>query len=51
MNTLLAYCVHCRVRTEMVEPEQITLKNDKPAVRGRCSTCKTPTFRVGVVLS
>lgn len=41
-----AYCVKCRERVEMQSPEQITMKNGKPATRGLCPKCGTKVFRV-----
>jgi hypothetical protein len=31
----------------MNEPEQITMKNGRPATRGVCPTCGTKMFRIG----
>lgn len=42
-----AYCVKCREKREMKNPKQITMKNDKPAVRGECPVCGTKMFRIG----
>ena len=42
-----AYCMKCRKRVEIKNPEQITLKNKRPAVQGVCPTCETKVFRVG----
>ena len=42
-----AYCVKCRDSQEMNEPEQITMKNGRPATRGVCPECGTKMFRIG----
>ena len=42
-----AYCVKCRSKVEMSNPEQITMKNGKPATRGICPKCGTKVFRIG----
>jgi len=42
-----AYCVKCRKKVEIRNPEQITLKNKRPAVQGVCSVCNTKVFRIG----
>lgn len=43
-----AYCVKCREKKEIQNPEQVTMKNGKPATRGTCPTCSTKVFRIGV---
>jgi len=42
-----AYCFKCRAKREMKNPEKVTLKNGRPAVRGICSVCGTKVFRIG----
>ena len=42
-----AYCVKCRKKVTMSSPEQITMKNGKPATRGICPRCGTKVFRIG----
>ena len=42
-----AYCMKCRESREIKDPEQITMKNGKPATQGTCPTCGTKVFRIG----
>ncbi|MDP7627196.1 MAG: DUF5679 domain-containing protein [Chloroflexota bacterium] len=42
-----AYCVKCRAKREIQNAEQTTLKNGRPATRGKCPTCGTNVFRIG----
>ena len=42
-----AYCMKCRKKVEIKDPRQVTLKNDRPAVRGLCAACGTRVFRIG----
>ncbi len=42
-----AYCVKCRAKREVTDPEQVTLKNGRPAVKGTCPKCGTKVFRIG----
>ncbi len=42
-----AYCVKCRAKREIKNPEPITFKNGRPATRGTCPTCGTKVFRIG----
>lgn len=39
------YCVHCRQKREIKDPEQVTLKNGRKAVRGTCPVCGTKVLR------
>ena len=42
-----AYCLRCRARREITEAEQVTLKNGRPATRGKCAECAGTVFRIG----
>ncbi len=42
-----AYCLKCRERREISNPEQVTLKNGRPATKGDCPACGTKVFRIG----
>ena len=42
-----AYCVKCRSKREMKDPEKITMKNGRPATKGICPSCGTKMFRIG----
>jgi predicted GH43/DUF377 family glycosyl hydrolase len=42
-----AYCVKCRAKKKMRNPESITMKNGKPATQGTCPICGTKMFRIG----
>ncbi|MEA3253714.1 MAG: DUF5679 domain-containing protein [Chloroflexota bacterium] len=42
-----AYCMKCKKKVEIKNPQQITLKNGRPAVRGVCPSCSTKVFRIG----
>ena len=42
-----AYCVRDKVMVEIVDPNPITMKNGKPAVKGTCPLCKKSVFRIG----
>ena len=44
---VIAYCVKCRTRKEMENPQAVTMKNGKPAITGECSVCGTKMFRLG----
>lgn len=42
-----AYCVKCRTKREIRNPQRVTLKNGTPATRGECPVCRTKIFRIG----
>jgi DNA topoisomerase-1 len=44
---LEAYCVKCRTKREMNEPQPVFTSNATPATRGVCPECGTTLFRMG----
>jgi len=42
-----AYCFKCRGKQEIRNPQQVTLKNGRPATSGVCPVCSTKVFRIG----
>jgi RNase P subunit RPR2 len=44
---LQAYCVKCRTKREIKNPQRVTLKNGRPATQGICPVCGTKLFRIG----
>ena len=42
-----AYCFKCRAKREIQNPQQVTLKNGRPATQGTCPQCNTKVFRIG----
>ncbi len=41
------YCLKCRSKTDILETQEVVLKNGRSAVTGRCSACGTKKFRIG----
>jgi hypothetical protein len=41
------YCVKCKAKREMVDPQRVTMKNGKPATEGKCPQCGTKIFKIG----
>ena len=41
-----AYCVKCKTKRTIKNPEETTMKNGRPAIRGICSVCKSKVFRI-----
>jgi predicted RNA-binding Zn-ribbon protein involved in translation (DUF1610 family) len=42
-----AYCVKDKQKVEIQNPQNITMKNGKPAVKGQCPMCGNTVFRIG----
>ena len=40
------YCVKCRDRRELKDPQPVTLSNGRPAIQGRCPVCQTKVTRI-----
>jgi hypothetical protein len=38
-----AYCVKCKKKTEIKNPQEVTMKNGRHALKGTCSVCGTTT--------
>jgi len=41
------YCVKCRQKRELKDPETVTTKNGKHATKGTCPTCGTAIWVLG----
>ena len=46
-NNMEAYCVKCKTKVEIKDPQAITMKNGRPATTGCCPRCGTKVFRIG----
>ena len=42
-----AYCVKDKMKVEIQNPKQITMKNGKSAISGTCPRCGSKVFRIG----
>jgi len=40
------YCVKCKTKREIQNPEEITMKNGRKAIKGTCPVCGTKLFRI-----
>ena len=41
-----AYCVKCKAKKEMQEAQEVTMKNGRKAMKGKCPDCGTSMFRI-----
>ena len=46
-NMSTAYCVKCKDKKEVSNPEQVTMKNGRKALKGTCPDCGTKVFKIG----
>jgi DNA topoisomerase-1 len=44
---MIAYCVKCKEKREMDQPEAVYTANGTPGTRGQCSVCATKMFKMG----
>ncbi len=45
--TSTGYCMKCKTHREIKDPQQITMKNGRPAAQGNCQVCGTKIFKIG----
>ncbi len=41
-----AYCVKCKAKKEIKDPQKVKMKNGRPAMKGRCPDCGTGLYRI-----
>jgi len=46
-----AYCVKCRDRRKIENPQPVTLANGRNAVQGTCPTCGTKIMRIVKIIA
>ena len=40
------YCVKCKSKKEIKDPVEVTMKNGRKAMKGKCPTCGIGMFRM-----
>ena len=40
------YCVKCKAKTEILDAKEVTMKNGRKAVKGKCKTCGTGVYKI-----
>ncbi len=40
------YCVKCKSKRNMVNAEEVTMKNGRKAMKGKCETCGTGMYKI-----
>ena len=41
-----AYCVKCKAKREMKDEQEVTMKNGRKAVKGKCPVCGTGMYSI-----
>ena len=41
-----AYCVKCKAKKEMKDAKEVTMKNGRKAMKGKCPVCSTGMYRI-----
>lgn len=49
MAEIEAYCMKCKAKKTMKDPEQGTTKNGKPIAKGKCPDCGSTICRIGAI--
>jgi DNA-directed RNA polymerase subunit RPC12/RpoP len=44
MEQYMAYCVKCKKKVPVENPQEVTLKNGKKAIKGICPYCKGTVY-------
>jgi len=40
------YCVKCKAKKEIVDAVEVTTKNGRKAIKGKCPTCGTVMYKI-----
>lgn len=40
------YCVKCKAMREMKDSKEVTMKNKKKALKGKCTKCETGMYKI-----
>lgn len=46
-ESVQGYCLKCREKRDMVDAQEVKLKNDRPAMQGKCAVCGTKITVIG----
>jgi hypothetical protein len=42
----IAYCMKCKKKQAMKDTEQVTMKNGRKAMKGKCTVCGTGMYKI-----
>jgi len=46
LNNTIMYCVKCRTKVNITNPEKVSLKSDRKALKGTCPHCGNSTYKM-----
>jgi hypothetical protein len=46
MSEVVGYCVKCKEKRPIANPQQVTMANGRPAMKGTCPVCGTGMFKI-----
>ena len=49
ISPIIAYCVKCKRKQSINQPQETTMKNGRSAIKGKCSVCNCNVFRIGKI--
>lgn len=45
-SELTAYCMKCKTKKSIAGGQEVTMKNNRKAIKGKCVSCGTNVFRI-----
>jgi hypothetical protein len=46
MAAITGFCVRCKEQRELLDAKEITMKNGRKAIKGKCVKCGTQVFKI-----
>jgi len=46
MTEVVGYCVKCKAKQPIANPQTVTMANGRPAMKGTCPKCGTGMFKI-----
>ena len=46
MSEHVGFCVKCKEKRTMANAEEVTMKNGRPAAKGKCPECGTGMYKI-----
>lgn len=43
---VIGYCMKCKAKREMKETVEVTMKNGRKAMKGKCAVCGTGMYKI-----
>lgn len=46
MEKVQGYCVKCKAKSVMADAKEVTMKNGRKAMKGKCAKCGTGMYKI-----